>query len=143
MENTTFFEEILRIDPPWYVESAGLNRESEAFCVRLDFEQGGTFACGACGRLDCKAYDTYLARWRHLDFLGHRTFLYAPAPRVKCPECGIRRAVVPWARPRSRFTHDLEDLVVDLASDLPVTSVARVLGEHDTRLGYMLKNRKD
>ncbi len=141
MKATTFLEETLEIDDPWYVESVDLDREAEGLSVRLNFESGGTFPCGSCGRRDCKAYDTYWKQWRHLDFFAHRTFLHAPVPRVKCPWCGVRRAGVPWARLRSRFTHGLEEFVTDLAADLPVTTVARLLGEHDTRLGYMLRNR--
>ena len=141
MKATTFLEQTLEIDPPWYVESVGLNRESGALLVRLEFEEGGTFTCGACGRPDCKAYDTYWKRWRHLDFFGHRTFLHAPAPRVRCRGCGVKRAVVPWARRRSGFTHGLEAFVADLAAGLPLTTIAQFLGEHDTRLGYMLRKR--
>lgn len=85
MEKTTFLEEILEIEVPWYVEGADLDRESGTFSIRLDFEAGGTFACGACGLGECKAHDTYWKRWRHLDFLGYRTFLHAPRPRVKWP----------------------------------------------------------
>ena len=142
MKTTTFLAECLDIGLPWYVESADLDHESAALSVRLNFESGGTFPCGACGRGDCKAYDTYWSRWRHLDFFGHRTFLLAPVPRVVCPGCGIRRALVSWARPRSGFTHGLEEYVADLAAKLPVTTIARFLGEHDTRLGYMLRNRR-
>ena len=141
MKATTFLEETLEIDGPWYVENVDLDREARALSVRLNFVEGGTFPCGTCGRPDCKAYDTYWKRWRHLDFFAHRTFLHAPSPRVMCPECGIRRAMVPWARPRSRFTHGLEEFVADLATDLPVRTIARILGEHDTRLGYMLRKR--
>ena len=138
---TTFLERTLEIVPPWYVESGDLDRESGSLSVRLNFESGGTFPCGTCGRPDCKAYDTYWKRCRHLDFFGHRAFLHAPCPRVLCPLCGVRRAMVPWARPRSGFTHGLEKFVADLAGDLPVTTIARLLGEHDTRLGYMLRKR--
>ena len=58
MEKTTFLEEILEIEVPWYVEGADLDRESGTFSIRLDFEAGGTFACGACGLGECKAHDT-------------------------------------------------------------------------------------
>ena len=141
MKTTTFLEETLDIGPPWYVEGVDLDREAGALYVRLDFEEGGTFPCGTCGRGDCKAYDTYWKQWRHLDFFARRTFLQAPTPRVMCPGCGVRRALVPWARPRSGFTQGLEEFVADLAADLPVSTIARILGEHDTRLGYMLRNR--
>ncbi len=75
-----------------------------------------------------------------MDFFRYRTVLHAPSPRVVCTGCGIRQARLPWARRWSRFTRDFESLVADLAEDLPVTSIARFLGEHDTRLGHLLRN---
>ena len=139
MQRMTHLEKPLGIRRPWFVEHASLDRERGVFSVHLNFERGGTFACGACGRRDCKAYDTHWKRWRHIDFFEYRTFLYAPSPRVSCPKCGIRQARLGWARARSRFTRGLERHVAAMADDLPVATVARLLGEHDTRLGYMLK----
>ena len=139
MRRTTFLEQTLGTDRPWYVENAELDPGSGVFAVHLNFEKGGTFTCGACGRRNCKAYDTTAKRWRHMDFFEYRTFLHAPSPRVTCPTCGIRQARIPWARPRRGFTRDLEDFVTAMAEDFPVTTVARILGENDTRLGYMLR----
>lgn len=133
-------ERTIGIDRPWYVESTELDPATGLFSVQLNFEKGGTFTCGGCGRGGCKAYDTTWKRWRHLDFFEYRTFLHAPSPRVICSGCGIRQADIPWARRRSGFTRALEGFVADMATDLPITSVARFLGEHDTRLGYILRN---
>ena len=139
MRRRKFLEQTLGIDRPWYVENAELDRTTGVFSVQLNFEEGGTFDCGTCGQRGCKAYDTYWKSWRHMDFFEYRTFLHAPSPRVTCPKCGIRQAQLPWARPRSGFTRGLEVFVAEMAVDLPVTAVARVLGEHDTRLGSILK----
>lgn len=143
MHRMTFLERPLGIRRPWYVEKAGLDRRRGVFSVHLNFERGGTFACGGCGRRGCKAYDTHWKRWRHIDLFEYRTFLYAPSPRVSCPQCGIRQARLGWARPRSGFTRGLENHVAEMAGDFPVSTVARLLGEHDTRLGYMLKRRQN
>ena len=111
-----------------------LDHESRELVVRLDFERGGTFTCRACGTNGCKAYDTAAKRWRHLDFMGYRTILQAPSPRVECPSCGVRQAVLRWARVRHRLTRGFEEYVATLAREMPVRAVARVVGEHDTRL---------
>ena len=141
MEDRKFLEQVLGIGRPWYVERVELDRDSRFLTVTLNFERGGTFTCGVCGRKNCKAYDTYRRQWRHMNCFEYVTFLEAPAPRVICPTCGIRQSSLQWARRRSRFTLALEAFVAEVAEDAPVTSVACFLGEHDTRLGYMLRNR--
>lgn len=141
MQRMTHLERPLGIRRPWFVENVRLDRRRGVFSVHLNFVRGGTFVCGACGRRGCKAYDTHWKRWRHMDFFEYRTFLHAPSPRVSCPDCGIRNARLGWARPRSGFTRGLENHVVEMAGDFPVAIVARILGEHDTRLGHVLKRR--
>ena len=42
------------------------------------------------------------------------TFLHAGAPRVACPEHGVRQVRVPWAEPHSRFTTLFEPLAIDV-----------------------------
>ena len=130
----------LDLEWPWYVESTLLDHESRELVVYLDFERGGTFTCSACGTDDCKAYDTAAKRWRHLDFMGYRTILQAASPRVECPSCGVRQAELPWARVRHRLTRGFEEYVAMLAREMPVRAVARVVGEHDTRLSRVVKS---
>lgn len=132
------FEQALGLEWPWYVDRIRFDGESRLLLIHLDFEAGGTFTCGACGAVGCKAYDTTLKRWRHLDFLGYRAFLQGPSPRVDCSSCGIRQALLPWARERQRLTLPFEEMVVSLAREMPVRAVARLLGEHDTRLTRVL-----
>lgn len=136
-----FFEEMLGLDWPWYVDHIRFDSANRRLVLHLEYETGGTFTCDACGTHGCKAYDNYLRHWRHLDFWGIETRLSGPAPRVKCPECGIRQSRVPWARSRQRFTRRFEDFVATLAREMPVRGVARILGEHDTRLWRIVNNR--
>ena len=46
--------------------------------------------------------------------------------------------MLPWARERQRLTLPFEEMVVSLAREMPVRAVARLLGEHDTRLTRVL-----
>jgi len=55
-------------------------------------------------------------------------------PRVSCKGCGIKRVLVPWARPDSGFTLLFEALVMAMVQAMPVAVVARMIDEWDTRL---------
>ena len=134
MDEDGLFGQALGLERPWFVERTLLDDERRQIVVCLDFERGGTFTCRGCGNTGCKAYDTAEKRWRHLDFLGYRTILQAPSPRVECSSCGVRQAELPWTRPNRKLTLLFEQFVVDLAKEMPVSAVARVVGEHDTRL---------
>ncbi len=143
VERTKLFEQALGLENPWYVEKAEFDPKARRLDLHLNFEAGGVFECGGCGDGGCKAYDTAWKRWRHLNFFQHETFLHAPAPRVRCPSCGVRRARVPWARPRSGFTLLFEALVVAMAAQMPVRAVGRIVGEHDTRLWRIVRHHVD
>jgi len=64
-------------------------------------------------------------------------------PRVRCNTCGIRTVSVPWARPDSGFTLLFEAMVMTMVSAMPVKAVARMVGEHDTRLWRVVHHYVD
>ena len=72
--------------------------------------------------------------WRHLNFFQHQAYLHARVPRVRCAGCGVKKGSVPWAREGGGFTLLFEALIMALVSAMPVNAVARLVGEHDTRL---------
>lgn len=134
MQDHQLFGLALGLSQPWFVDTVTLDLDQRELTLRLDFERGGTFACPACGALGCKAYDTQDKSWRHLDFFQFRTTLTARTPRVSCEACGIGPVKVPWARPGSGFTLLFEALLLSLASQMSVRSIAKLVREHDTRI---------
>jgi len=81
-----------------------------------------------CGWSTRATYDRATRRWRHLDLGACRLFLAGEIRRLDCHACGrVRTEVVPWARPGSRLTRDLEDVVAWLAQRVDKTTVARLL----------------
>lgn len=134
------FEQALGIGRPWYVERTEFDPEVGRLDIHLNFEVGGTFACGGCGAEGCKAHDTKARSWRHMNFFQHQAYLHAHAPRVRCAACGVRQARLPWARARSGFTLLFEAFVMTLVSEMPVLAAARVAEEHDTRLWRVVKH---
>src|SRR5262249_35250405 len=102
--------------------------------------QSGWPACPDCGKADCPVHDTVKKTWRHLNFFQHQAFLHARVARIDCSDCGVRLVNVPWARPGSGFTLLFEAFVMTLVKDMPVAAVARLVGEHDTRLWRLIQH---
>jgi transposase len=65
--------------------------------------------------------------WRHLDFGTSPVLLRARLRRLACPEHGVLVEAVPFARHRSGFTRDFEDLTAFLATKTDKTTIARFL----------------
>jgi transposase len=137
MDYLKLFEAALGLASPWQIEKVSFDPEAEgggAVEIRVTFPRGSRFACPVCGAL-CPAHDTHEQRWRHLNFFQYRAYIVADIPRVDCKKDGVRTySGVSWAREGSGFTLLFEALVMLVARDMPVAALARMVGEHDTRL---------
>jgi transposase len=134
MRDTDLLQLALALAPPWAVAGSAFDAAQRRLDVAIDFPKGSRFACPSCGAAECPAYDTEEMTWRHLNFFQHEAYLHARVPRVQCKACGIRKVAAPWAREGSGFTLLFEALVMLMVRDMPVRAVARLVGEHDTRL---------
>lgn len=95
----------LGVTRPWRLGSQHLDtgKSPHELQLHLETDRGATFACPECGR-SCKAHDFGEFRWRHLNFFQHHCYITARVPRTDCPEHGVKRVRVPWAREGSGFT---------------------------------------
>jgi len=143
MRDTTLMQQALGLTPPWTVVRSDFDTAAGRLDVEIDFTPGSRFACPTCGAADCPAYDTQRKTWRHLNFFQHQAYLNARVPRVRCETCGIRQVNVPWARSDSGFTLLFEAMVMTMVSAMPVKAVARIVGEHDTRLWRVVHHYVD
>src|SRR5207244_2357436 len=75
-------------------------------------------------RYDTRPVSSY---WRHLDFGTATVVLCAGLRRIDCPEHGVLVEAVPFARYRSGFTRDFEDVTAYLATKTDKTTIARFL----------------
>ena len=125
----------LGLTAPWRVVDQSLDLSKQPSELRLEVEaaRGERYPCPACGAL-CKAHDFAEFSWRHLNFFQHHCLIKARVPRVRCPEHGLKRVNVPWARPGSGFTLLFEQAVMLLAREMPVNAVARYVGVTDKRI---------
>lgn len=125
----------LGVTPPWRLVSQHLEtgKQPHELHLRLEADRGSRFACPECGRA-CKAHDFAEFRWRHLNFFQHHCYITARVPRTDCPEHGIKRVQVPWAREGSGFTLLFEQVALMLAREMPVKAAARQMAITDHRL---------
>jgi len=127
------FSLALGLVPPWLVDDVTFQVEEKRLDIHINFPKGSHFACPVCGE-ECPVHDTREHTWRHMDFFQHEAYLHARVARVRCPEHGVHQIPVPWAREGSCFTLLFEALIMALAREMPVLTVARLVGETDTRL---------
>lgn len=136
------FEDALGICPPWEIKDVRLDFKRRRLDINLDFIKGSFFECPHCGK-NFTAYDSAMREWRHLDFFQFETHIYAPLPRVKCSECGVKTVEIPWATKGSGFTLLFEAWAVQLSQEMTVLAASRKLRISDDRLWRLLKRTVD
>ena len=84
--------------------------------------------CPLCPFSTRARYDTrpVTSTWRHLDFGRWQVLVRARLRRLACPQHGVRVEAIPFARARSGFTRDFEDLVAYLATKTDKTTITRL-----------------
>lgn len=142
-QDLLLFQAALGLSEPWRVTSVEFDRESGRLDLRIDFPRGATFCCPECERAGLRAYDTVEKTWRHLDFFQHQAHVTARVPRVECPEHKVRQVAVPWARERSGFTLLFEALVMAMVCEMPVKTLAGLVGEQDKRIWRVVHHYVD
>lgn len=143
MRDIELFQMALGLTPPWQVSATEFDPSSKRLDIRLDFPRGSTFSCPECEQAGLKAFDTAEKTWRHLNFFQHEAYLTARVPRTKCDKCGTHLVDVPWARSESGFTLLFEAMIMVLAKNMPVKTIASFVNEHDTRLWRVLHHYVD
>jgi len=125
----------LGVTPPWRLVEQRLdtNIQPHVLYIMLEAERGTEFPCPDCGKF-CKAHDFKEFTWRHLNFFQHHCLITARVPRTDCPEHGVKRANVSWAREGSGFTLLFEQAAMILVREMPVLAAARFMNVTDKRL---------
>ena len=128
------------LESPWQIVGQLLDTDSKPHELRLSLkaDRGTEFPCPECGQM-CKAHDFKEMTWRHLNFFQHHCYITAPVPRVRCPQHGVKRIKVPWARKGSKFTLLFEQAAMMLAREMPVLAAARILEIDDKRLWRVIQ----
>jgi transposase len=131
----------LGVTPPWRLVGQRLDTSTHPNQLYLEIAaaRGALFPCPVCGKA-CKAHDFAEFTCRHLNFFQHHCYVTANVPRTDCPEHGVLRIDVPWAREGSRFTLLFEQVAIMLVREMPVLAAARIIGITDQRLWRIVEH---
>jgi len=140
LEDTEFYENLLRLPDPWRVGKVNLDMAACRVDVWAEEAAGAKWSCPECGQ-GAAVYDHAEERvWRHLNTCQCQTFLHARLPRTKCPDHGVRQVMAPWAGPGSQFTLLCETWLIDTLKECDLTGVSRLTGTSwDECWGVMAK----
>ncbi len=112
-------------------------------CIIIDIEYSSKIVkCPMC-KTPTKIHDRLLKTWRHTNFDNNKVYIRFKNPRANCINHGVKIVNVSWAKPRHRFTNELEELVCTLAQNNSYLKIAKQLDEHDTRIRRIVKGRKN
>jgi transposase len=127
MDSTELYRQLLGLVAPWTVQQVDLDVEVGQVDVHVTHASGQRFACPECAR-ELAVYDHAARRvWRHLDSCQFVTLLHASAPRVSCPQHGVRVVALPWAEAGSRFSRMFEALAIRVLLATNVRRAAEIL----------------
>ena len=127
MDTAELYRQLLGLMTLWTVDRVDLDVMKQRVDVHVGHPAGERFACPECGK-EFAVYDHLAERvWRHLDSCQFLTYLHARAPRVSCPEHGVRQAALPWAESGSRFTNMFEALAINVLLATNVKRGAEIL----------------
>jgi transposase len=139
MTTNQLFEVALQLGSSgWRVAASYFSGEPPQLEIQLEYTSGHSVICPECGAA-CTIYDRLEKRWRHLNFFQYRCELVAQVPRADCVAHGARMITVPWASGGSGFTLLFEAFVMLLAAQMPVSRVAELVEEEDTRLWRLIR----
>lgn len=140
------FHELLGLGLNWEVIESRFERESGTVFLEIR-ETSRLWESVRCpedgGWVFC--YDhTEVLTWRHLNVFQHRCEIICRLPRGKCRQCGhVFRVRPPWEGLSTHFTKEFEAFALLLMREMPMSKVAEVVGETDTRLWRMLFRQVD
>lgn len=125
MRVTGGFSRLLRLSGVW-VRDVRFSEDRVVVWLALRRRR---LICPLCGYSTPHRYNQQRAEsvWRHLDLGVWRLELRAQLRRLECPQHGVRVEQVPFARHRSGFTRDFEQLVAWLATKADKTTITRLV----------------
>jgi transposase len=140
------FQELLGLGLNWEVMESRFERESGTVFLQIR-ERPSLWESARCpqdgGLVFCYDHTAELT-WRHLNVFQYRCEITCRLPRGQCRQCGhVFRVRPPWEGLSTHFTKEFEAFALLLMREMPVSKVAELVGETDTRLWRMLFRQVD
>jgi transposase len=140
------FHELLGLGLNWEVVESRFDRESGTVFleIRETSHLWESVRCPKEGGLAFCYDHTESLTWRHLNVFEHRCEITCRLPRGKCRQEGhVFRVRPPWEGLSTHFTKEFEAFALLLMREMPMSKVAALVGETDTRLWRMLFRQVD
>lgn len=140
------FHELLGLGLNWEVMESRFDQESGTVFleIRETAQLWNLVRCPKEGGLVFCYDHTEKLTWRHLNIFQHRCEITCRLPRGKCRQCGhVFRVRPPWEGLSTHFTKEFEAFALLLMRQMPMSKVAQLVGETDTRLWRMLFRQVD
>ncbi len=131
----------IELEQGYYISDIRFDEAKNCIFVDIDYKLKAV-PCPMC-KSDSKIHDRLPKKWRHTDYQDHKVYITFRNPRIKCTEHGVKITNVKWARPKHRFTIELEELVCRQAENKSFLQIAKELDEHDTRIRRVVQRSKD
>lgn len=140
LDTNAIFTAALGINEPWYVESVEFNSEAKRLEIHLNFKKGSKFPFfNDDGSIESNSvYDTVEKRWRHLNFFQHECYLIARVPRIKNQVGKVQTYSPDWSGLSNGFSLLFEAVILQLAKDMPVNRIAKLLNVSDKLIWNVL-----
>lgn len=146
MTSERLFKDLLGLGLNWEVVESRFDKESGTVFleIRETPQLWETVRCPKDGGLAFCYDHTEELTWRHLNVFQHRCVITCRLPRGKCRQCDhVFRVRPPWEGLSTHFTKEFEAFALILMREMPVSKVAELVGESDTRLWRMLFRQVD
>lgn len=139
INHEALFAMALQIQEPLFVKRVEFDQAIGELHIYIDFRKGSKFSCAVYGKDKMDIHDTIEKTWRHLNFFQYKAYIHYRTPRTNCPDDGIHLVNTPWGSLGGGFTLLFEAFILQLAQCMPILQIARLVGEHDTRLWRIIQ----
>jgi len=140
------FHELLGLGLNWEVVESRFEAASGTVFLEIRETKGlwESLRCPKDGGLVFCYDHTETLSWRHLNIFQHRCEITCRLPRGKCRQCGhVFRVRPPWEGLSPHFSKEFEAYALLLLREMPVSKVAEITQETDTRLWRMIFKHVD